>query len=78
MNRYLSGDMKIPQNSLNLIESVPNMMKKFKCSFCEKICKTAAGLKIHTTKKHLDEETEKENTLGNKRAKKKYLKLLMF
>ena len=70
MNGYLTGDIEISENTNNLSESGSKMMKKFKCSFCDKICKTAGGLKGHTTKMHLNEdlkETENENILENKR-----------
>ena len=60
MNGYLSGEIEIPENHQNTLKSVSKRMKNFKCNFCEKTCKSSAGLKGHITKKHLNFK-QKEN-----------------
>ena len=64
MDRFLSGEMEI----LEILDSKSDLNtlgsgfepKKFKCSFCEKTCKSAAGLKSHTTRMHLEVQKNDE------------------
>ena len=65
MNGFLSGEIEIPllvNGKLSQRQS-----KFFKCSFCEKTCKTQKGLKNHTTRMHLnarqwtDENDQEDN-----------------
>ena len=68
MNGFLSGELTIKENK---DEEKPknegSSVKQFKCSFCEKICKTQRGLKGHTTKMHLRDEAEIDEKQSNKR-----------
>ena len=55
MDRFLSGELGIPALSPETnTEELGTEPKQFKCSFCEKICKSAKGLKTHTTKMHIE------------------------
>ena len=70
MDQFLSGEREIEETKdvSKPVDLVPSQIKQFKCSFCEKICKTSAGLKGHTTKMHLDSQQEEEDEpLKNKR-----------
>ena len=59
MDRFLSGELGIPALSLDTnTEESGTEPKQFKCSFCEKICKSAKGLKTHTTKMHIEIQKE--------------------
>ena len=63
MNRFLSGEIEIgdSKDSPSSVDPGPQQIKQFKCSFCEKICKTSAGLKGHTTKMHSNSQHEIED-----------------
>ena len=67
MNGFLSGDLVI-QNRDELA-SKELSKKQFKCSFCEKVCKTTKGLKAHISRMHIDidNDTKKKKPLTNKR-----------
>ena len=55
IDRFLSGELDIPALSPDTnTEESGQEPKQFKCSFCEKICKSAKGLKTHTTKMHIE------------------------
>ena len=63
MDRFLSGDMEI----LDAKSGIKTEPKQFKCSFCEKICKSSAGLKSHTSRIHLDIHNTDKKQENNKR-----------
>ena len=64
MDKFLSGDMKIVESSP---ENSDMKLQLFKCSFCEKVCKTSAGLKVHSTRMHLDDQGLVKEEETNKR-----------
>ena len=72
MDKFLSGEMEILSPETNIDGSAPEP-KQFKCSFCEKICKSAKGLKSHTTKMHLDiqnKDDQKEDMRTDQKKRK--------
>ena len=77
MNGFLSGELEMPISE-NLVNGnlAAKQSKNFKCSFCEKICKTQAGLKGHITKMHLNmkqlivEDAKNENEMVPSKKRK--------
>ena len=70
MNGFLSGEIEVPQSEKR--QSSLRRLKHFKCSFCDKTCKTQAGLKNHIRRMHLDvkqlvEENVQEESCSKKR-----------
>ena len=70
MNGFLSGEIEVPQSEKR--QSSLRRSKHFKCSFCDKTCKTQAGLKNHIRRMHLDvkqlvEENVQEESCSKKR-----------
>ena len=56
MNGFLDGDLEVQESAIPGTEESSN--KKYKCNFCEKVCKTTGGLKVHITKMHLEVENK--------------------
>ena len=73
MDRFLSGEMEILASKSNSSAGLGYEAKKFRCSFCEKICKSAGGLKNHTTQMHLEVQNgdEKQQNSGKEHNKRK-------
>ena len=65
MNAFLSGELVLQNKDKHLNLAA----KHFKCSFCEKVCKTTRGLKGHITRIHMDTDNDKneKEPLNNKR-----------
>ena len=73
MDRFLSGEMEILDSKSDSLIGSGYENKKFKCSFCDKICKSAGGLKNHTTQMHLEVQNsnEKQQNSGKEKNKRK-------
>ena len=69
MNEFLSGKRAIPECIVNA-ELIPKV-KMYKCSFCDKTCKTSGGLKGHITKMHLNSQQLNEQNVSQKISKKR-------
>ena len=62
MNGFLTGDLEIKAcTDIDGPIFDKSSTQQFRCSFCEKVCKTPKGLKGHITRMHLREENEKTN-----------------
>ena len=73
MDRFLSGEMEILDSKSDSLIGSGYENKKFKCSFCDKICKSAGRLKNHTTQMHLEVQNsnEKQQNSGKEQNKRK-------
>ena len=67
MNGFLDGDLEIQDSGSPEREDSSN--KKYKCNFCEKVCKTTRGLKGHITRMHFEDENNMnaKKPVANKR-----------
>ena len=72
MDKFLSGDLEIPSFPPEINKGGSGLgPKQFKCSFCEKTCKSAKGLKTHTTKMHIDHHSNDDQKNDGRVEQKK-------